>query len=211
MKINFISKVSKRSITTESGSADKSEDANVSNKKQKLENLINKTDSLDLNQALAAVVANTNQLDAEAKQESEKSNAVLNLTGTSLPEGFFDDPDLDAKARGFSRLENLEAEYEEFKKIIQNEEVKSDILIEKDDALRDVDRDIEEVDELINRWTKIENLHLRREELLKSRKQTEQNKIVVDKKEADEEAEDDDLDIDLENVINLTLRSKNRF
>ena len=211
MKINFISKVSKRSITTESGSADKSEDANVSNKKQKLENLINKTDSLDLNQALAAVVANTNQLDAEAKQESEKSNAVLNLTGTSLPEGFFDDPDLDAKARGFSRLENLEAEYEEFKKIIQNEEVKSDILIEKDDALRDVDRDIEEVDELINRWTKIENLHLRREELLKSRKQTEKNKIVVDKKEADEEAEDDDLDIDLENVINLTLRSKNRF
>ena len=215
MKINpiYYSKVSKRSITTESGSIDKSEDTNVSNKKQKLENLIKKTDSIDLNQA-AVVAATTNQLDAEPKKsdnESEKSNAVLNLTGTALPEGFFDDPDLDAKARGFSRLENLEAEYEEFKKIIQNEEVKSDIMIEKDDALRDVHRDIEEVDELISRWTKIENLHLRREELLKTRKQTEQNKIIVDKSEADEEAEDDDSDIDLENDINLTLRSKNRF
>lgn len=152
-------------------------------------------------------------------------------SSSDLPEGFFDDPDQDARARGVSRTQHLDAEYEAFKKIIQSEEVKSDLIVEKDDAMRDVDRDLIEVDELITRWTRIEQLHQKREELRKAsavaaEKQDEQRKsgqesnfdnkqTKLKKKkskkqgeESDDDSDDAD-DIDLENVMGLSLRSKN--
>lgn len=145
------------------------------------------------------------QSEEDRIEKEKKEEIVLAMTGTSLPEGFFDDPDLDAKARGQSRSDNLEAEFEEFKKIIQSEEVKSEVIIEKDDMMSNVDRDIEEVDELIDRWTKIENLHVRRENLVRLKKKEEVEKIEVDSdSDADEE-------VDLDNILNFNLRSKIRF
>lgn len=146
-----------------------------------------------------------------------------------LPEGFFDDPDQDARARGVSRTQHLDSEYEAFKKIIQSEEVKSDLIVEKDDAMRDVDRDLIEVDELITRWTRIEKLHQKHEEMRKAaaaaEKQDEHQKSGQDnnldskqtklKKKSKKQGEnsdddsDDADDIDLENVMGLSLRSKN--
>ena len=70
---------------------------------------------------------------------------------------------MDDKVCGMSRAETLEAEYEEFKKIMQTEEHKSNRIIEQDDIIRDVDRELEEVNELIGKWSKIEDLHNKRE------------------------------------------------
>lgn len=157
------------------------------------------------------VEASTNQETKNTPQtvveESKVSDAVLALAGSALPEGFFDDPEMDAKARGQSRAENLEAEFEEFKRVIQSEDVKSEIIIERDDDRTNVDRNIEEVDEMIHRWNKIEDLHNRREELkkLRSNKQV----AVEQKMEADEESSDEEIDLD--SVLNFNLRSKNRF
>ena len=94
-------------------------------------------------------------------QETEKKP----IEEPGLPEGFFDDPELDAKVRGTTRAQTLENEYEEFKRAIQIEEAKSNTLVEMDDQMRDMDRDLEEVDELIVRWSKIEDLHRRREQI----------------------------------------------
>jgi zinc finger protein 830 len=126
-----------------------------------------------------------------------------------LPEGFFDDPDLDAKARGISRTDNLEAEYEEFKRAMQTEEFKSDLIIEKDDVMRDVDRDIVEVDELITRWTKIEQLHQQREALKESNKAKREEKQKSIQKMDEGDASSDDSDVDLDSVMGLALRAKN--
>jgi hypothetical protein len=184
-------------------------------KKQKLENLINQTDSIDLNEFSpiekqdlnVELVNKIKQADTSITKPNPESTIQALGATNALPEGFFDDPELDCKARGVSRSENLEAEYEEFKKIMQTEEIKSDILIEKDDALRDVDRDLEEVDELINRWSKIEQLHIRREELIKNKKENEQVKMHTN-----EESDDDDVDeVELENVLNMEMRAKSRF
>lgn len=190
----------------------KIEEAPASNKKQKLTSIIKSTGSIDLNKINAdlakqekATIPESNV--TEQKPEEAPVNELLELAGNPLPEGFFDDPDLDAKARGQSRSDNLDAEFEEFKKIIQTEEVKSEVLIEKDDLMSNVDRDIEEVDELITRWSKIEKLHIQREALVKNKKET-QEKIEVDQ---DMESEESDNELDLNDVLNFNLRSKNRF
>ena len=143
-----------------------------------------------------------------------KSNHTITIGNTtSLPEGFFDDPDMDDKVRGVSREANLEAEFEEFKKIIQQEEFKSDVIVEQDDALRDVDRDLQEVDELIGRWNRIESLHQRREAILaasKLKKEAEQAASSgMDHSDAADDDDSDD-DLELENILGLALRSKNR-
>lgn len=180
---------------------DEDEDVGERAKKIKLDNLVEKTDSIDLNRKVDEKVA---------KEEDESKKEPVDETEPgALPEGFFDDPDLDAKARGFSRAENLEAEYEEFKKIMQTEEVKSDSLIERDDNLRDLDRNIIEVDELITRWSKIENLHQMRETLvanrLKKKNAQENEKMDTGKTTNDS---DSDSDVDLTEAY-LSIRSKN--
>lgn len=94
--------------------------------------------------------------------------------------------------------------------MIQTEEIKSDVIIEKDDVQRDANRDLEEVEELITRWTKIENLHQKREELLAAcrikRATSKTTESIEDKNVESEE----DSDVDLDNVLNLAMRSKNR-
>lgn len=198
----------------------------TNNKKQKLEGIVKSTNSIDLNkinsdfdahyktsEAKPEAPSNTQEAEAtthaveEGKTQGEVSEAVLALAGSALPEGFFDDPEMDAKARGQSRAENLEAEFEEFKRVIQTEDVKSEIIIERDDDRTIVDRNIEEVDEMIHRWNKIEDLHNKREELKKLR--NAKQKAVEQKMEADEESSDEEVDLD--NVLSFNLRSKNRF
>lgn len=212
--------------TTNVASKRKSTPANVTEtikedksgiKKQKIDNLVKTTNSIDLNKINAEFDNNykiepkkievETQPESSNENQSENARVMLAMGGTDLPEGFFDDPEMDAKARGQSRSDNLEAEFEEFKKIIQTEEVKSEVIIEKDDLMSNVDRDIEEVDELISRWTKIENLHNRREELRMRSKKAAEEKIEID--QASDSDEDEDLD--LENVLSFNLRSKNRF
>jgi hypothetical protein len=149
--------------------------------------------------------SNSQEKDSNVEPASSPASVVV----TSLPEGFFDDPEQDAKVRGFSREQNLEAEYEAFKKIIQSEEVKSEVIIEKDDTLREVGRELEEVDELINRWTKIENLHQKREALLALSKKRKEEKM--DHEEPSDESDDEADDLQLESVLGLSIRNKQLF
>lgn len=187
-------KASKRSNTETTNS-----NLDTLNKKPKIDHMVDKTSSLSLN--------NNKQIENETKPEPETEATTSNASASSvplgLPEGFFDDPDLDAKARGQSREANLDAEYEEFKKIIQSEEVKSELLIETDDKARDFERDIEEVDELIGRWNKIENLHVQREAIKKKMSESKASKKL--ESESDDE---DDEEISVENILNMELRSK---
>jgi zinc finger protein 830 len=201
------------SLKTVNSKLDADIDLKSSVKKQKLDDLVEKK-SNDLHLKLEPPsikmdISENNQSEAtssDSKEQSETSkiNPLLEAApSTALPEGFFDDPDMDDKVRGVSRADNLEAEYEEFKKIMQTEEHKSDKIVEQDDLLRDVDRDLEEVDELINRWSKIEDLHNRREALLKTNKRKMEEKQI--KKEAEES---DSSDVDLNEILNLEIRKK---
>ena len=175
-----------------------------------MDKIINKTNKMDLNKLVEEVEAENNeQLPSTTVQmeTQETTNATESEpVPAALPEGFFDDPELDAKARGTTRAETLEAEYEAFKKAMQVEEAKSNTLIEQDDQTRELDRDLEEVDELIVRWSKIENLHKKREELAKTKLVAQSTKNDKTKQAAEED--DSDEEVDLTNVLDMKLRNK---
>lgn len=172
------------------------DDTSSQAKRKKMENLVNAADSIDLNKK---------QSEEEEKNGGEKMDTTT--SSSALPAGFFDDPNEDARVRGTStRSQTLEAEYEEFKKAMQTEEFRSDLIVERDDTLRDVDRDIVEADELIERWTRIEQLHQKREALKASTAESKAAKNGTDKNGDDDE---DDEDVDLDSAMGLALRAKN--
>lgn len=153
---------------------------NSENKKQKLETKFDsKNDLKDLN--------------------SLKSNEIIL---DALPEGFYDDR-IEEKNRLKNNLQNQNIEYQEFKRIIESEEFESENL--KDDKKKGVEREIEEVEDLIIRWEKIEKFHCKREEILKkkdSRHHFEQK--------SDSESEVDESEIDIENILSISLQTKKR-
>merc|ERR1712226_474016 len=70
-------------------------------------------------------------------------------SSAALPEGFFDDPVMDAKARGVAYVDKEEEEWEAC--VAQN------ILVE-DRTEATVDRQIEEIDEQIEAWQRVNRL-----------------------------------------------------
>jgi hypothetical protein len=132
-------------------------------------------------------------------KSSDKKEAIE--TTNELPQGFFDDKKKDMEARNINYDSLLDTEFAKFKAELQNEEAKNEIIADVDDEERDIDRHIEEVDQLIENWARVENLHQRKENLVK---------LKVVKKLKEQCSSDEDDDIDLDSVTNLALRSKNR-
>lgn len=85
----------------------------------------------------------------------------------ALPEGFFDDPVLDAKARNVEYKDPIEEEWEKFKKEIAEETTVSEAIMAEDIEESKVERDIEEIDEQIHNWQRVDQLQQRKEELMK--------------------------------------------
>ncbi|KAH6931113.1 hypothetical protein HPB50_022223 [Hyalomma asiaticum] len=85
----------------------------------------------------------------------------------ALPEGFFDDPVLDAKARNVEYKDPIEEEWEKFKKEIAEETTVSEAIMAEDIEESKAERDIEEIDEQIHNWQRVEQLQQRKEELMK--------------------------------------------
>ena len=185
------------------------DESNLDAKKQKLDNLVSKKSSVDA-KPVPSIQDKMDTSETDLVVEVKVNPLLEAAASTALPEGFFDDPDMDDKVRGVSRTENLEAEYEEFKKIMQSEEYKSDQIVEKDDVLRDVDRDLEEVDELIGRWSKIEDMHNKREAILAANKKKKAENASSSTK-VEENSDSDDSDLDMDSVLNLAMRNKKRY
>ncbi|KXJ14814.1 Zinc finger protein 830 [Exaiptasia diaphana] len=109
--------------------------------------------------------------DDDDQQQSTASSVIQNKTSTSglpsdffdnkeknttnkarkpseeLPEGFFDDPKLDAKARHIEYKDPVELEWEKFQKEIQMENQVSEALVEEDDEVARIDRQLHELNE----------------------------------------------------------------
>lgn len=72
----------------------------------------------------------------------------------ALPEGFFDDPVKDAKARHLEYKDPVEEEWDKFQKEIKEAEVKSSNLINEEHEEATVERQIDEIDEQIRNWSR---------------------------------------------------------
>lgn len=71
-----------------------------------------------------------------------------------IPEGFFDDPMKDAKARHIEYKDPVEAEWDKFKKEIKEAEVESLTIIHEEQEESTAERQIDEIDAQIKNWSR---------------------------------------------------------
>ncbi|BES99930.1 Zinc finger protein 830 [Nesidiocoris tenuis] len=110
---------------------------------------------------------------------------------TELPEGFFDNPVLDAKARNVEYKDPIQEEWERFQKEIKEETTVSAQIIHDDTEDATAQRQIEEIDEQLRKLSKVVELDHKREKV---------KACVMEKpKQIKEEvSSDDDDDFDIE-------------
>jgi len=126
----------------------------------------------------------------------DKSTDSSGASVAALPEGFFDDPVMDAKARGVAYVDKEEEEWEAFQKEIEAEaSVAQNILVE-DRTEATVDRQIEEIDEQIEAWQRVNRL-----EKMKDQVESKLKPVKKTEKEVIEDSDDSDDDTDVQDFV----------
>lgn len=82
-----------------------------------------------------------------------------------LPEGFFDDPQKDAKARHVEYVNPVEVEWDKFQREMQTQMAESEVILDEDQQEATVGRQIEEVDEQIRNLSRVVSMEKRKEQL----------------------------------------------
>ncbi|RZC35324.1 zinc finger protein 830, partial [Asbolus verrucosus] len=134
----------------------------------------------------------------EDKMEVDDPSKNLNEV---LPEGFFDDPKLDAKARNQEYKDPIEEEWEKFQKEIREADNKSAAIIAEDQEESTNERQIDEIEEQMKKLSKVLDLEKRKENIIS----LSNNSKIMDVE--DESNEDDNEDFD----EYLDWRSKKAF
>ncbi|XP_041847889.1 zinc finger protein 830 [Melanotaenia boesemani] len=122
----------------------------------------------------------------------EKSAEKKDNTAEALPEGFFDDPVRDAKVRNVEApKDQMDKEWEEFQKEIRQVNTKSEAIVAEDDEEGRLERQIDEIDEQIECYKRVELLRDKRD-VVKSKHLPRKNEQMITEETIDEEEEDED-------------------
>lgn len=92
--------------------------------------------------------------DTDKIEESKNDASNENNKDETLPEGFFDDPIKDAKARNSEYKDPVEEEWERFQHEIKAESDFSNAIIAEDQEEAITERQIDEIDEQIRNWNR---------------------------------------------------------
>ncbi|EFN69202.1 Zinc finger protein 830 [Camponotus floridanus] len=96
-----------------------------------------------------------NVADIHLEAEEEK---IKDTNLTVLPEGFFDDPIMDAKVRNVEYKDPIEEEWEKFQKEIKEETAQSAQIIADDQEEATTERQMDEIEEQIRHWSRVIDL-----------------------------------------------------
>uniref|UniRef100_UPI0035902C54 zinc finger protein 830 n=1 Tax=Myxine glutinosa TaxID=7769 RepID=UPI0035902C54 len=102
----------------------------------------------------------------KAANQDEKTVDRASSMAETLPEGFFDDPVMDAKVRKVDLpKDQMEKEWEEFQKEMRQQNTVSDAIVDEEDEEGRVERRIDETDEQIQLYRRVESLRDRQDGL----------------------------------------------
>ncbi|XP_014469141.1 PREDICTED: zinc finger protein 830 [Dinoponera quadriceps] len=111
-------------------------------------------------------ITDVQSVEVEEEKEKEKEKEKVKDTNTSaLPEGFFDDPVLDAKVRNVEYKDPIEEEWEKFQKEIKEETAQSAQIIADDQEEATTERQLDEIEEQIRHWSRVMDLVKRKEQV----------------------------------------------
>ncbi|XP_076628725.1 zinc finger protein 830 [Colletes latitarsis] len=107
--------------------------------------------------------------DKEAKnveiEEEREKDKNKDTNQPVLPEGFFDDPVLDAKVRNVEYKNPIEEEWEKFQKEIKEETAQSAQIIADDQEEATTERQLGEIEEQLRHWSRVMDLVKRKEQV----------------------------------------------
>uniref|UniRef100_A0A8C5K8Z4 Zinc finger protein 830 n=1 Tax=Jaculus jaculus TaxID=51337 RepID=A0A8C5K8Z4_JACJA len=127
-------------------------------------------------------------------------------TAEALPEGFFDDPEVDAKVRKVDApKDQMDKEWDEFQKAMRQVNTISEAIVAEEDEEGRLDRQIGEIDEQIECYRRVEKLRNRQDEI-----KTNLREVLTIKelqKEEEENADSDD-EGELQDLLSQDWRVK---
>ncbi|XP_023722543.1 zinc finger protein 830 [Cryptotermes secundus] len=106
--------------------------------------------------------------DDDSEPPPETTKTVASSQEEVLPEGFFDDPLLDAKARNVEYKDPIEEEWEKFQKEMKEEATVSAQIIAEDQEEATAERQIDEIDEQMRNWSRVLDLVIEKEAVVKA-------------------------------------------
>ncbi|XP_035490866.1 zinc finger protein 830 [Scophthalmus maximus] len=122
----------------------------------------------------------------------EKSAEKKENTAEALPEGFFDDPVRDCKVRNVEApKDHMDKEWEEFQKEIRQVNTKSDAIVAEDDEEGRLERQIDEIDEQIACYKRVELLRDKRDVVKSKPLCTKEEQMETDGVTEEEENEEE--------------------
>lgn len=146
----------------------------------------------------------------QTKEQISASGKAEESEAGTLPQGFFDDPKLDAKSRkGPHARDPMDEQMEVFMREIAQESLVSEVILEEEIEQLQKEKDIDEVDEQINQWERVDRYQKKIEEIHKKRKAERAAAALNANQKDNEDSEDDDDDDDPESLNDMNFwRSK---
>ncbi|XP_040911318.1 zinc finger protein 830 [Toxotes jaculatrix] len=127
--------------------------------------------------------------DVQEKSAEKKEN-----TAEALPEGFFDDPIRDAKVRNVDApKDQMDKEWEEFQKEIRQVNTKSEAIVAEDDEEGRLERQIDEIDEQIECYRRVELLRDKRDVVKSKPLSRKEQHTEIDGSIEEEEEDEEEL------------------
>ncbi|XP_017781084.1 PREDICTED: zinc finger protein 830 [Nicrophorus vespilloides] len=122
---------------------------------------------------------------------TKKEEEQMEVDAESLPEGFFDDPKLDAKARNIEYKDPVEEEWDKFQREMKDANHESAAIIAEDQEEATNERQIDEIDEQLRYLSRVVNLQKKKDQMMASLKENESR---MDEKSAESSSSDEDFD-----------------
>jgi len=121
----------------------------------------------------------------------------------ALPEGFFDDPVQDAKARGIEYKDAAEEEWEAFQKEISAEVLAADEAQAAEVLMDTTERQLEEIEDQMQAWSRVREAEIKKDEV------DEKLKVAKSSKKDGDDNSDSDQDIqdlDMDEFLDWRLK-----
>ncbi|NWS43583.1 ZN830 protein, partial [Probosciger aterrimus] len=127
-------------------------------------------------------------------------------TAEALPEGFFDDPEVDAKVRKVDApKDQMDKEWDEFQKAMRQVNTISEAIVAEEDEEGRLDRQIGEIDEQIECYRRVELLRNRQDLMKEKLKEAMRLKATQEKEDEDIGSEDEE---ELQDLLSQDWRVK---
>lgn len=141
--------------------------------------------------ALPADFFDNSNSEKEEPENPSPSTDKQDAISESIPEGFFDDPKLDAKARKIEYKDPAEEEWEKFQKALSTENQVSEAIIYEEEEESRVDRALDEISEQRLYFIRADTLRDKQSAFKKSREEKRNETKTVDMTEESDSSSDD--------------------